>query len=121
MLPQHSIRYQNDRTDLLYPAVPQPPSHCHPLSHNPSLCPPPTATHVPAPEPRREEKQRRAGADEKQLRVGRQVRRVKGEDKVFGGGAGAGGVAVVGWQWWQSTQRIKAVRMVPDRVSWGHY
>jgi hypothetical protein len=25
--------YQNDRTDLLYPMTPLPPSHCHPLNH----------------------------------------------------------------------------------------
>jgi hypothetical protein len=46
------------------------------------------------------------------------VVRDDGEPGGVGKGAGGGRVAVVGWQWewYRWIERIKAVRMVPDRV-----
>jgi hypothetical protein len=47
------------------------------------------------------------------LRSQRQVAPAVALDAFGKLGAAGGGVAVAGWQWWQSTEEISAVRMVP--------
>jgi hypothetical protein len=49
------------------------------------------------------------------LRSQRQVAPAVALDAFGKLGAAGGGVAVAGWQWWQSKEDIKAVRMVPVR------